>query len=94
MKFVKHIPSLLLVMILLAGCASNGMDAANGRPMCPMMDGKSCCCCQKMMESKDCSCCQKMMESGMMKDKSAAPADAVSPEDHKKHHPQDNKEVK
>ncbi len=98
---------LSFAILLLAGCASNGTDAANGQPMCPMMEGKTCCCCQKMMESgmmkdgkpMDMKQCQKMMQDGMMKDKSAAPADAkpapaVNPVDHKKHHPQDSKEVK
>ncbi len=108
---------LSFAILLLSGCASNGTDAASGRPMCPMMDGKSCC--EKMMEGKTCCCCQKMMENcmmkdgkpmdmkqcqqmmqgGMMKDQSVAPADiqpapAASSEDHKKHHTQDNKEVK
>lgn len=90
---LKNITAILVLMGSLAGCAAQ--PSMGGMKMDPAM-------CKKMMAQGKCGCCQNMSDmrtAGMMsgeqpmqcmpqnEKKTETPPPAVSPEEHKKHHP-------
>lgn len=88
---LKKMTAILVLMGSLAGCATQ--SSMGGMKMDPAM-------CKKMMAEGKCGCCQNMGDmrtSGMMSGgqpmqcmpqaEKKAETPAVSPEEHKKHHP-------